>query len=513
MTTLLATACIGLLTSLACTPLVRALAHRWQLTDRPDDHRKLHREPIALGGGIAVFIGLAVAVCVAAFLPTTLGAAVAAQAGDFGPLLAAGLLIVAIGLVDDRFGLRGRHKLLGQVCVAGILVASGLVIRRTDLFGVHLELGLLSVPLTMFWLVGAMNSLNLIDGVDGLASTVGLILSLAIAAMALLLGRGPETVVAVAFAGSLLGFLRFNFPQAKIFLGDAGSMLIGLVVGALAIRASLKGPATMAMAAPLAVWAIPILDSTAAIIRRKLTGRSIYTTDRGHLHHCLLAVFDGNLKVVGAVALGCAVTCAGALVSVYLKSDTLALLGVVAVAAILVVSRVFGYVELLLVGNRLKSLGRSLLDPVVSKRAGHTRQEAVRLQGTRHWDLLWTSLTEFAGKLNLSRIRLDVNLPAAQEGYHASWQRTMRCDPQELWTTEIPLFSNNRVIGRLSAAGEVEGASACELVERLMDLLAPFEARLAELAVVGAQASHPAATPFQPELPFVTVSSDSPVAG
>lgn len=442
---------------------------------------------MALGGGVAVFVGLASAVALSAALPTIPGSALAKNLWDFRSLLAASLVILAVGLADDRYGLRGRHKLLGQLAAAGVLVASGMVVRNIGLFGVHLDLGLLAVPFTVFWLVGAMNALNLIDGIDGLASTVGIILSLTIAGMAFYTGRGPEALIAIAFAASLLGFLCFNFPPAKIYLGDAGSMLIGLIVGALAIRASLKGPATVAMAAPLAVWAIPIMDSSAAILRRKLTGRSIYTTDRGHLHHCLLTVFGSNLRVLGAVAVGCVATCAAALVSVYMNSDALALLGVVSVVAILVASRIFGHVEMLLVGSRLKSLGRSLLSPV--RRGGvRTHEAAIRLQGSRQWDLLWQSLTEFADKLNLSRIRLDVNLPAAQEGYHASWHRPVNCDPNELWSTEVPLFSGQQVIGRLSAAGEVYGASACDLVERLMDLLQPFEARLVELAVGAASA-------------------------
>ena len=119
-------------------------------------------------------------------------------------------------------------------------------------------------------------------------------------------------VVAAVFVGSLLGFLPFNYPPAKMFLGDAGSMLIGLVVGSLAIGGTMKGPATVAMAAPLAIWALPIFDSVAAILRRKLSGRSIYATDRGHLHHRLMAVFGKNTRVLAVVAVCCAFTCAGA---------------------------------------------------------------------------------------------------------------------------------------------------------------------------------------------------------
>src|SRR5262245_26371483 len=128
----------------------------------------------------------------------------------------------------------------------------------------------------------------MLDGMDGLLGVISLILSLPMAAMVVLAHRWPAAPVAHALAGALLGFLFYTFPPASIFLGDTGSMLVGLVIGVLAIQTSLKSPATLVLATPVALLAIPILDTTAAIVRRKLTGRSVYTTDRCHLHHCLL---------------------------------------------------------------------------------------------------------------------------------------------------------------------------------------------------------------------------------
>src|SRR5439155_8367461 len=137
-------------------------------------------------------------------------------------------------------------------------------------------------------LLGAINSLNLIDGMDGLLGSVGLILSLALAVMAALAGHWGAAAVAVALAGALLGFLPFNLPPASVFLGDSGSMLVGLVLGTLAIQSSLKAPATIALATPVALLILPIFDTTVAILLRTMTGRSLYTTDRGHLLHRLL---------------------------------------------------------------------------------------------------------------------------------------------------------------------------------------------------------------------------------
>ncbi|HVA49238.1 MAG TPA: MraY family glycosyltransferase [Pirellulales bacterium] len=487
MSTLLAILIIAFLSSVVATLGVRRVAHRVGLTDRPDAHRKVQREPMALGGGVAVFVGLLTALAVLAVTPNRFRDPFLAGGGELCWLLTACLVIVVVGLLDDRFNLRGRHKLLGQVAAAMILVPAGFTIHKLRIFDSNVDLGLLSVPFTLFWLLGAMNSLNLIDGVDGLASSIGAILCIAIAGLCLLTGHPSEGIVAWAFAGSLLGFLCFNFPPASIYLGDAGSMLIGLVVGALAIRASLKGPATVALAAPLAVWAIPIFDITAAILRRKLTGRSIYTTDRGHLHHRLLALTGNNTLVVGIVAVACAVTCVGAALSMHFDNDLLAFAAVAPVAGIFVATRAFGHVELLLVANRMKTLGQSMLRPISERGDCMIESSSVRLQGNRPWDQLWTSLTEFADKLSLYGIRLDVSLPAAQEDFHASWQRPSGCSPQELWRTEIPLFVGTQVIGRLAVSGKREDGSSCEYIERLMDLLEPFETQLVEMAGAGAR--------------------------
>jgi len=136
------------------------------------------------------------------------------------------LWVCALGILDDRGLLRGRQKFIGQIVAALMLTSSGCVISRLEILDVRLELGMLSIPFTIFWLVGAINAVNLMDGVDGLATTIGAILSGAFALMAMITGHELEAMLAVALCGSLLGFLPYNFPRARIFLGDTGSMLI-----------------------------------------------------------------------------------------------------------------------------------------------------------------------------------------------------------------------------------------------------------------------------------------------
>ena len=499
---ILAMSCIAAIVSYPLTHFVAQLAQRWGFVDRPDGHHKSHKAPIALGGGLAVFLAAFVTFAVEYFSSQSLQDSLQDHAPVLAGLLLAGAWIVILGLIDDRFGMKGRYKLLGQILAALIVIASGLEIHAFSLFGQKIQLGWFSVPFTLFWLVGAINSLNLLDGIDGLAATIGIILCSAITVMAVWFGHPAVAVVAAVFAGALLGFLRFNFPPATIFLGDAGSMLIGLVVGSLAIGASLKGPATVAMAAPLAIWSLPMFDSFVAILRRKLTGRSIYATDRGHLHHRLMARFGKNTRVLGFVAVCCAITCGGALLSIFMQHDGAALASVFAVICILVATQIFGHVEFVMLASRMKSLGVSLISTSRGKNSWHS---SFRLQGTRQWDLLWQSLTEFAEKAQLAELKLDINLAALQEGYHASWRRRTDCERRELWRVELPLFSEKHLVGRLNIIGCREtGMLVCEAVGRLMEILESVESEIASLASQPAQPAPAAALAAESPAPAPT---------
>ncbi len=472
--------CIAAIVSYPLTHFVASLAQRWGFVDRPDGHHKSHKQAVSLGGGFAVFLAAVVTFAVEFFSSQDLQASLHTKAPFLSGLLLACGWIVLLGLYDDRFGMKGRYKLVGQIVAALIVIGSGLEIKSFSLFGERIDLGYLSIPFTLFWLVGAINSLNLLDGIDGLATTIGIILCSAITVMALYFEQTAVAVVAAVFAGSLLGFLRFNFPPASIFLGDAGSMLIGLVVGSLAIGASLKGPATVAMAAPLAIWSLPMFDSFVAILRRKLTGRSIYATDRGHLHHRLMARFGKNTRVLAVVAVCCAVTCGGALLSMFMKSDLLAIGSVLLVICILVATQIFGHVEFMMLANRVKSVGMSFIKPSNGSGAWHS---SVRLQGTREWDMLWQSLIEYAEKSHLVEVRIDLNLASIQEAYHASWKRRSSCERREQWRTEVPLFVNQHVVGRISICGErTDGALVCDVIGRVMDMLETVEVEIASLA-------------------------------
>ena len=335
------------------TPMVRALAVRNGLVDAPDGRRKLQARPIPLGGGLAILLSAIAGVLLEIFVsgrePGTAWQAdsLLDTPRSLSMLIGLGIAalgISALGLVDDARGLRGRHKLLGQITVVGIVLASGVVIRSVNVFGFEFNLGVFAFPLTAFFLLGAINSLNLLDGMDGMLSCIGLIICLAIAIIAAMMANWTAACVAAALAtGALLGFLRYNLPPASIFMGDCGSMLVGLAIGVVAIEGSLKGPAAVALAAPLALLTLPILDTSAAVLRRKLSGRSVFISDRGHLHHCLLRSGLSTPRALVWVAALSVITLLGAVASVAWHAQWIAVASVIAVFLILIATRLFGH--------------------------------------------------------------------------------------------------------------------------------------------------------------------------
>ncbi len=478
-------------TSVVATTIVARIALRIGLVDRPDGRRKLHATPTPLGGGLAVFLASGATLAGLLLLENPWRAHLVAHASYLVSLWLASAVIVVVGLADDWIGLRGRQKVLGQLAAASALIAGGMVIQRIGILGWELELGLAAVPFTLFWLLGAINAVNLLDGIDGLATMIGLILTLAIGAMAVVTDHLIVSAVALVYAGSLSGFLRFNFPPAKVFLGDAGSMLIGLVIGSLAAQGSLKGPGTVLLVAPVAILLIPILDSTAAILRRTLTGRSIYCGDRGHLHHRLLERFGSHFKVLATVAVFCGFTCAAGLVGVFLKNDLVAMLSCVGLVAIFVVTGMFGRAEAHLLVSRARSLALSFArGPAGSRRV---RQASVRLQGSRGWDRVWTDFMRRAESLPLDHIRLDVNLPVAQEGFHGSWKRCQGDDDQDRrWRIELPLAAGGQHVGRVVVSGVRNGQSVGQIMEQMIDVLEPFEDQMASVAAAKLPHEEPA---------------------
>lgn len=276
----------ALLLCLLLTPLCRDLFVWLDIVDRPDDERKFHLKPVPRVGGIAIVLSYVGALGLMLLLKPH-GARISIQHLPLlRSLLPAAALIFVVGLVDDIIGLRPRYKLLGQIVAALLAVAMGA--RITDLHGLAHSPWLM-FPLSVLWLVGCTNAVNLIDGLDGLASGVGLFAVLATLLAAGLSGNMGLAIATAPLAGCLLGFLRYNFAPASVFLGDCGSLTIGFLLGCFGLIWSQRSGSLVGMAAPLMALALPLLDVGLSIGRRYLRSVPIFQADRGHIHHMLLA--------------------------------------------------------------------------------------------------------------------------------------------------------------------------------------------------------------------------------
>lgn len=278
--------------SLVITPAVIRAAVLRSLFDVPADERRVHTHPIPRLGGVAVFTSMVFGLGVATLVRIGSGAHLSASQSEFSlAVLLGGGVLFAAGLADDLWGLRPLLKVLAQVVAAVVIYALGFQVEVLSLGSVAgFSLGWLSLPLTIFWIVGVTNAFNLIDGLDGLATGVALVALTSTLAAALVLGNLEVVIVCVALIGALFGFLRYNFSPARIFLGDSGSLFIGFMLAVLSVHGSLKSATAVLVVVPLFALAVPLLDTLVAIGRRWLRGMPLSNGDARHIHHRLLAL-------------------------------------------------------------------------------------------------------------------------------------------------------------------------------------------------------------------------------
>lgn len=269
-------------------PVIIKVANEKKLYDVPDDKRKIHTSPVPSLGGLGIFIGFTISLLLTvSFL---------AEAAEFQYYLAAFLVIFFVGIKDDILILSAGKKFLGQLIVSAILIFKGnlLITGMHGLLGVHDLPVMAQYFLTVFAVVVIINAFNLIDGVDGLAGTIGLITSLVFGTFFLVNGNVPYALLGYTFAGSIVAFLCFNFNPAKIFMGDTGSLLIGLVNSILVIKFIETGntytafPVEATPAVGFGILLLPLMDTLRVFGMRIFKGKSPFSPDRTHIHHLLL---------------------------------------------------------------------------------------------------------------------------------------------------------------------------------------------------------------------------------
>ncbi len=354
--------------SLLLTPLVIRLAFLVGAVDKPDE-RKIHNRVMPRLGGLATFSSFALTLVMAHYLFPHLRLEQVVLRGNIGMIGISFAMILALGVCDDIWTLKAKQKFLVQFIAGSLVYVAGFrVAQVTNPFGGGvMELGLLSFPLTVLWMVGITNAFNLIDGLDGLASGIALIAGLSIAAISVLHQDMETAVVALTLVGAVFGFLKYNFNPAKIFLGDSGSLFLGFVLAVLSIESSTKGSTAFSVVIPFLVLGVPIMDTLLAMMRRVLRsflpdqggkGRtsvanklgSMFLPDKRHIHHQLLARGFSHRDAVivlyivaSAFGLGAFLVTAGSL-------NTLLLLLAVALVIFLGV-RKLGYKEMAFIRN------------------------------------------------------------------------------------------------------------------------------------------------------------------
>lgn len=331
---------VAFVVAAAVTPAAIKIAPKIGAMDIPKDERRMHKKPMPRFGGIAIYLGIMVALAVFAL-----------KDKGITSVMTGCTLIYMLGLIDDLKDLKPLVKLCGQIVCATVVYIMGVRIEFiTNYFGPgNMVFGdVACFIITVLWLIAITNAVNLIDGLDGLAAGIAAISALCIGYVAYIHGQYVPTLAMMAIAGAALGFLPYNFNPAKIFMGDSGSELLGFSIAAVSILGTVKSATIVVVIIPALVLGLPIFDTVMAIFRRLAKHQSIGTADKDHLHHRIMKAGFGQKRAV--MILYCISGIMGIVAVLYSRGLTVEYLGLTAVAIMLI------YVLLSDTGNRNISL-------------------------------------------------------------------------------------------------------------------------------------------------------------
>jgi UDP-GlcNAc:undecaprenyl-phosphate GlcNAc-1-phosphate transferase len=413
---------VAAVTTVVLVPAVRRLAVARGVVDKPDLLRRVHTRVTPRWGGIAIAAGFFASLMVLWLLDTGVARFFARDLNRVLVIFGGGLAMLGLGVYDDARGANAVIKLSVQIPAALLLPVLGFSFDVVALpWGGNLYVGPFGSLLAVLWVVGVTNAINLIDGLDGLAAGVAFV---AVAVTFVIGVAGDKIIMAlvsVALAGALLGFLFHNFHPANIFMGDAGSLFIGYVVAATSVMANFKSQTTVALAVPVLLLGLPILDTSLAFFRRMLRGRSPLSADRDHVHHRLLAFGLSHRNVV-LVMWGFSLLCASATLAVYFSPAKnavwiLLVYGVI----VLVLARRLGYV-------RMERWRAEFRDGREAKRVRRARVETVRTVADRvrqaaSVDEAFHVLTAAHALYGYDEVQLEVHAAEAPQNTVLDWRR------------------------------------------------------------------------------------------
>jgi UDP-N-acetylmuramyl pentapeptide phosphotransferase/UDP-N-acetylglucosamine-1-phosphate transferase len=430
---------------------------------------------VPLWGGIAVFGATVLGLLAVRFLS---GDALPGFSQLFTAWCIAAGIVCFVGSLDDQFNLPSRIKLALQIVSVLPIVMMGYWVDRIVAFGCPIQLGWLGIPLTVLWLVGCINALNLIDGMDGLASIIGLSTAAMMGVIAASDGHLHVTAMAFVLAASLAGFLIYNLPPASIFLGDSGSMVIGLSVGLLGMQGTLKTSATLAITAPAVAMTLPMFDVVAAVVRRKLTGRRLDAPDRLHIHHRLLDRGWTPWQVLCLLGALCLTTGAAATAATIFRLDALAWIAAMTLVVLMIRFRLFGHDEFVLAKEaadrtlriysramgRLLRLGRSSNAWHIVRDATAPLDQVLKLEPQLTNSSLWDRLLGSLRELNIHQVEFRSMLE--HHSRRIRWiDPASPLDPRSHWSLSVSLPGRNGDICELLAASSEPISNARTIVE------------------------------------------------
>ena len=464
----------ALLTMLV-TPRVVKLGRRLNAYGGPLDRRDTRRIPRL--GGLAIFIATLAAWGVLLLIPNTVRDLFVSHWSVLVTMMVPAALVLVLGAIDDLAGTAPWQKLLVEVLAAGLVWWAGFRIGALPFLGTGIHT-VASFLLTVLWIVAVTNSLNLIDGLDGLAAGISLFVTLSMFFASLLQGNILVCTLTITLAGALLGFLRFNFAPARIFLGDTGSLFLGFVLAVLAIMSSQKSSTLVAIVVPFVAFGLPLFDTMLSVVRRFLSGRSVFVADLDHIHHRLVQRgLTPRVAVLLLYALAALVSL-GSLLVLRSTANLIALVAVLAGVFAWFLTSQLQYDELselnVYVARAMNSQRRVLANQI------RIRKAARQLEASASLEEGWQVLTATLETLDFDRVACRIAVwPGAAPPALAAWERPLGTRPGECWSTSIPLRSGERAVGELELQRALDKDRMLFQFSSLLDtLIPPFEKHL-----------------------------------
>ncbi len=463
MTTILATFCVALVLSLILTPLAGRLGIRFGAMDEPAE-RKVHVKPIPRTGGLAIFVVFVLTLVISSLFNTNISNLLELDRQIIF-FFGGAIICFGIGLFDDFRRLGPKVKFSFQITAATVAYWGGIHIGGFNLFAVYIKVGLFSYLITVLWFILFINAVNLVDGLDGLAGGIVVFASVIMVILCILREDYLTALFFTALGGTALGFLRYNFNPATVFLGDGGSYFLGYAVAGLSIMGSVKSQVGAAMLIPLLALGIPLFDTFLSPLRRFVRGKRMFLPDNGHIHHRLLNKGLTTKKAVLFIYLLTFCLCISALVMVNMRDEQAGLFLVVLGAGAIIFVRKLGYFEYI-ASDKLYGWFKDLTDDVGIRRERRSfLSRQIDTGRSETLEELWQNIIMALGMLEFDMARLHLNsknpsdtnvqkqLVWTRDGFDQSNYLSKEC----LFKLEVPLLNDkNKNFGTLCLVKDLQ---------------------------------------------------------